>query len=533
MVSASDKISILTSSPNSSLKKIFPDNPIVEISSGLIRGNYFDGIYSYKGVPYGATTEGVARFLPPGPVQPWSGIRNTIQLPLLCPQLFFYAQGSAELKTMYRGSMEPQPWVASENCLGLNIWTPGLDDGRKRPVMVWCHGGGFDEGSAGNPWENGHKLAQSGDVVVVSLNHRLNVFGFLYLAELAKEEYGSCSNVGMLDIVTALTWVKNNIAVFGGDADNVTIFGESGGGWKVSILLTMPLAKGLFHKAIVQSGSALNIQSKAVATKTAEIFLAELNIKKNQIKKLCTIPAATMLSAMSRLKRNTQRLDWAGIFRPVEDGNIIPFEAENLSGMEASAKIPMIIGTTSDETRPLMGEAAFSLTEDKLAEFVQESLAVSKITALRLVNEYRSLHASPSDAYFAITTDHLVRMAAVRQAEKKITLNAAAVYMYQFAWKVPAFEGKYGAAHGIDLPFTFANTDEAPGLGADTDELAALASKISSSYVKFAHSGNPNHADLPQWNPYLADKREVMIFDNVCKAINNHEADCQLLAFKS
>jgi para-nitrobenzyl esterase len=463
----------------------------------------------------------------------WEGVRDAFRLGPNCPQSVagYFSASAPELPQLLAGAGEAVP-TYSEDCLVLNVWTAGLGDGKGRPVMVWLHGGGFDAGSGGGPWYDGANLARKGDVVVVTLNHRLSVLGYLYLGELGGEKYGDSGNAGMLDIVAALEWVRDNIGAFGGDANNVTLFGESGGGYKISVLMAMPAARGLFHRAIVQSGSSLKMMPKAAATRTARRILAQLGLQENEVDKLRSVPVAKLLSAMDVVSSTAEKVsDMA--FAPVVDGRVLPSHPFVPAAPSISADVPMLIGTTQDEMRLIAGfgdPGAFNLDEPEMQERVQRYLGIDLTLTHELISTYRRNNpgASPSDIYFAITTDQW-RSNAILQAERKFQLGEAPVYMYLFAWQTRAFARKYRASHMVENPFVFANTDQAAGFGGTQAERAALANEVSGAWIAFARSGNPNHAGLPQWSPYTPQARTTMVFDDVCRVVNDPQPDGRVL----
>ena len=317
-------------------------SPIVETTAGKIRGSFDHKIFAFKGVPYGASTTGNMRFLPPAQPQPWTGVRDTLELGLRAPQL--PANLVPEFAVMDRTG------PTGEACLGLNVWTQGLKDGHKRPVMVWLHGGGFANCSANFTVYDGANLAAKHDVVLVGVNHRLNIFGFLYLAEIGGEKFANASNAGMLDIVLALEWVRDNISNFGGDQNNVTIFGQSGGGSKVSTLLGMPQAKGLFHRAIAQSGSEVKGVSRSDATEAAEIILKKLNLDKSRVEQLQRVPVQQLLD-LTEAPRGAAAAAGNPALRltPVVDGSSLPAHPFDPVATGISANIPLMIGSTETE----------------------------------------------------------------------------------------------------------------------------------------------------------------------------------------
>jgi len=497
--------------------------PIVETNLGKLRGVSDQGVYTFKGVHYGASTEGSMRFMPPVKPDPWTGVRDAINLGPLAPQILSSATGGSDIRKAMGDIFGPGE--ISEDCLVLNVWTPSLHRG-KRPVMVWLHGGGFTGGSDGAPTYDGTNLAHKRDVVIVGLNHRLNVFGYLYLAELGGAKYADSGNVGMLDIVLALEWVRDNIAHFGGDPGNVTIFGESGGGAKVSALMAMPPAKGLFHKAIVESGSMLKATSRGDANKAAERFVAKLGITPDHIDELQKLPMERLLDTMRSLTGpNSIRLG------PVVDGRSLPRNPFDPDAPAQSANVPMLIGTNGTESTVLLGLAdpgLFSLSEADMRTKLKAYLHLdddAKLDSLIATYKKDRPNATPSDIYFAITTDRMMRMNAIKQAELKVAQGAAPAYMYIFAWQTPVLGGKLKSPHGIELAFVFDNTDKTTGMNGTGADLRPLADKVSGAWTAFARTGNPNIASLPHWPAYDTKSRATMVFNDDCKLENDPGKD--------
>jgi len=490
---------------------------IVETSFGTIRGAFANGVYSFKGIHYGASTEPPKRFLPPTPAKPWTGVRDALEIGSPAPQ-------DTELQLLVKVSELfgdlLGPGQMSENCLVLNVWTGGLRGPNKRPVMVWLHGGNYTSGSSGIPAYDGANLAAMHDVVVVGINHRLNVFGHLYLGAINAEQYADSGNVGMLDIILALQWVRANIGHFGGNPDNVTIFGESGGGGKVSVLMAMPSAKGLFHKAIVESGSQLRANSPDEAEAMARNVLKQLNVTPDHIVDLQGIPMAEFIKAVHAMG------DAAWDLGPVLDGRSLPRHPFDPDAPAVAAGVPMLIGTNGDEARLLgiVDDTLFSLNESSMRTKLRASLHLaddSKLNSLIAVYRRDLPNATPSDIYFAVMTDSGWRMDAITQAERKAAQRAAPAYTYLFEWRTPVLGGKLRALHGMDLPFVFDNVDKTPGwVGAGAD-LKLLADKVSGAWTAFARTGNPNHAGLPHWPAYDTATRATMIFNDECKAVND------------
>jgi para-nitrobenzyl esterase len=482
---------------------------IVETSAGKLRGAMQDKVHVFKGVPYGASTEGAGRFMPPVKPQPWTGVRDALELGPASPELPSH---------LVPESMAQQPSSdanGTEDCLHLNVWTNGLGSG-KRPVMVWFHGGGYSAASANWNMYNGANLAAKQDVVVVTVNHRLNVFGYLYLAELGGGKYAQSSNVGMLDLIAALQWVRDNIAAFGGDPGNVTIFGQSGGGGKVSTLLAMPAAQGLFHRAIAMSGSEVKGTPRDRATESAEKFMAKLNLKSNQVDQLQALPQAQLLDAL----RDTQGM----LLNPVVDGRTLPASPFDPVAPAMSANVPLMIGSTETEVT-WIGNANFDPLDDAmLRDRVTKALHIDNAAADQLLAVYRKGRpkASNLDLFFILTTDASnFRGGTDTEAERKAALAKAPVYKYYFQWYSPVREGKLRSYHTLDIPFVFENVDIAQSMVGSGPERYALADKMSAAYAAFARTGNPNHKGLPKWQPFDANQRATMILNNECKAVND------------
>jgi para-nitrobenzyl esterase len=506
-----------------------PTAPIVKTDLGRLRGAFANGVYSFKGIHYGASTAGPMRFLPPSAPKPWTGVRDALEIGPPAPQLTEWPGVSPELQ-QFLGDMVG-PGKMGEDCLVLNLWTPSLHSPDKRPVMVFLHGGGFVAGSSGIPLYDGTNLAAKHDVVVVGLNHRLNFFGHLYTGGTGGQKYADSGNVGLLDMVLALQWVRSNIRSFGGDPTSVTIFGESGGGQKVGALMAMPSAKGLFQKAIVESGSDLRVSTPEEAGGMAKKFLAQLHVAPNRVEDLQMIPMDRLIAAQSSMGESFFNLG------PVVDGRSLPRHPFDPDAPAISADVPMLISSNGDESRTVLGlrdpayPALFSLNEVDLRTKVKAYLGVtddSKLDSLIALYRKNRPNATPSDIFFAITTDHFWRMDAVTQAERKAAQHAAPAYVNIFEWQTPVRGGKLKAMHGVELPFVFDNVDKVPGWIGVGAGLQPLADKASSTWVQFARTGNPNHAGLPHWPPYDANTRATMIFNDECKVVNDPAKDERL-----
>ncbi|HEY2646543.1 MAG TPA: carboxylesterase/lipase family protein [Candidatus Acidoferrales bacterium] len=504
------KVSTLLSAPRA-------QEEIVETSAGKIQGLTKGGVLAFKGIPYGAPTGGDSRFMPPGKPQPWSGVRDAFELGLRCPQ----SPSTLIPEVSAVDSKEP----AGEDCLVLNVWTPRANRAHKRPVMVWLHGGGYSSGSSGYTIYDGANLARNHDLVVVGINHRLNVFGFLCLAEIGREKYAHSSNVGMLDIVAALEWVRDNIAAFGGDPGSVTIFGQSGGAGKVSTLMAMPSAKGLFHRAIIESRPGEKGVPRGEASAAAEEFLSRLGFKPTQIDQAQKLPMEQLVSAMRAggVPGNASlRLE------PTIDGLALPWGMFDFKATELSANIPVLTGSVETEVAFFPNQTLDPIDDSTLHQKVKQALPKADDTQVdRLIAAYQMGRpgVGNTDLYLILASDATFRQGVLAEAERKSATEKAPAYMYYFTWHSPVRDGKLRAFHTLETPFVFANLDAGKPMTGSGNDRAALSDRMSSAWAAFARTGNPNHAGLPRWPAFTSQERATMIFNNNCKVVNDPNGD--------
>lgn len=464
-------------------------SPVATTKAGRVRGYIDKGINVFKGVRYGADTA-TTRFMPPRPPEPWKEIRDATRYGAATPQ---------------RKIDEPM----SEDCLFLNVWTPALRDGGKRPVMFYIHGGGYSSGSGSDPLYDGTNLARRGDVVVVTVNHRLNAFGYMYLARLGDPSFAQASNAGQHDLILALKWVRDNIAEFGGDPNRVMLFGQSGGGAKIATLMAMPAANGLFHCVATMSGQQVTAAGPKLATERAREYLGVLGLPLDRLGELRTMPFAKLYEAQQKA---------IGGNSPVFDGRSLPRHPFYPDAPPQSAHIPMIIGNTNDETRSLIGggdPSTFSLSWDELPARLEKAITVVDVAAEDVIAEYRRLYPqySPSDVFFAATTAGRSWRAAVVEAELRASQGSPA-YVYQLDWSSPKDGGKWGAPHTIDIPLVFDNCDKPGSITGTAPDALAMAARMSEAFIAHARTGNPNNKLLPNWTPYTLPRRETMVLDN-------------------
>ena len=489
---------------------------IAEISTGKLQGISSAGIHSFKGIPYGASTAGPNRFMPPEPVRSWSGVREALAYAGRAWQLPNRLKRRPALETLL-GPADATP--ETEDCLSLNVWTHGLGDGAKRPVMVWLHGGAFGYGSGNRAVTDGANLARRGDVVVVAVNHRLNIFGFLDLTALGGERFAHSGNAGVLDLVASLEWVRDNIAGFGGDPGNVTIFGQSGGGGKVSALLAMPAAKGLFHRAIVMSGAGIRMADHQRSTQLAEAVLSVLGLTPKELEKLQAVPLKDMVAAIQPAQKKLapaphRLLDRYG-FGPVVEGHDLPHHPFDPKASDLSDNVPAMVGGTKDENALFLAPDDTVWNRDLSEGELKTRVAkVAGNETEAVIDLYRRMHPqmNASELLIEITTDSNFWVRSVLLAERKSQQGMAPVFMYSFNWQTSVLHGKLMSPHAIDVPFVFETTDVG-GITGNSPEARALAVVEATTWAAFARAGIPDNAAIPHWPAYNTDTRATMMIN--------------------
>jgi len=512
-----------------------------ETRYGKLRGLKTAGLTTFKGIPYGGSVSGSNRFKAAQPLAPWSGVRDALK------------SGAPAIQTPIRASFGPSEGMPAEDCLFLNIWTPAAD-GRKRPVMFYCHGGGFTVGSGGAPYQDGGNLASTWDVVVVATNHRLGLMGFLYLGELGGEDYATSGNQGLLDICDGLKWVRENIEAFGGDPNNVMIFGESGGGAKTSCLYAMPNAAPYFNKASIESGPGIRMLPPSVATETTMMVLKQLGLERNEWRKLIEVPAEKLLAAQVELGRQpggplTMTGGRKGMggggrpggFGPVVDGTILPHHPFDPEAPAISKDKPLIVGYNRDETIFFFMEShnteVFNLTEASLKDRLQKEFGNNADDVFATYRKSRP-YDSPSDLYVAISTARMIGLGSITIAERKFAQHGAPVYSYIFTYEsqrtVPGTQHIVGAAHALEIAYKFdliqpsatASNNAAQQTATRTmmdtgPDSVKTAHNMSQMWSTFARTGHPGAKGQPAWPAYNTKTRATMEINAQCKVVDD------------
>jgi len=479
---------------------------VVNTRNGKVRGSVIEGVNTFKGIPYAAPPFGANRFRPPQPVESWSGVRDALDYGATVPKPPYFPPFDVLL---------PEPAIPGEDCLNLNIWSPDLGEA-KLPVMVWIHGGAFANGSGAITMYDGSRFARDG-VVCVTINYRLGVDGFLYLGN-------GTANVGLLDQIAALAWVQENIADFGGDPGNVTIFGESAGGMSVGTLLSMPLAAGLFHRAIAESGAGHHVISAETALLIGHYLAQKLGVEPT-LEAITSVPVNRLLQAQVELSgdvfNNPNPALWGEAaanlmpFEPVIDGDILAMRPIDRLAAGAGANVSIMVGTNAEEQRLfLVPNGVIGYITDEAVAGTAGAYGLPVETALAIYRATRPT-ASPGDLLVAIVTDWFYRIPAIRLAEAYAKRNAA-TYMYEFAWRSPQFAGLLGACHSLEIPFVFDTLDKEglePLLGSNPPQ--RLANMMHAAWVAFATTGDPG------WLQYDLNRRATIRFDTTPEIVND------------
>lgn len=473
-------------------------DPIVTTTYGQVKGAVEDGIATFKGVRYGADTA-TTRFQAPRAPEPWTDVKDALGYANSAPQPV-----SGDGGGLFKSWRPDPPIAASEDCLFLNVWTPAAD-GKKRPVLVWFHGGGFTTGSGSSYAYDGVRLAKRGDVVVVTTNHRLNQFGYLNLAGYG-EQFADSGAVGALDMIQSLEWVRDNIEAFGGDPANVLIFGESGGGSKVCTLMAMDKAQGLFHRAVVQSGPRISHAPKDASAKAADELVKKLGLTKDTIAEILTKPIADIQAA-------AQGLTGAGS-GPVLDGRSITRDPFNPDGPPQSASVPLLIGCNRTEGTSLTPADSpnHSLTWETLPAAIKQAFPGKNETTI--IDLYKSKHPDieAPELFFMASSDNSFFRGSVTVADRKAQQGGAPVFFYMLDWETPVMDGKRYVPHALDIGMVFDNVAKSESMSGTSPEAQAIADQMSESWLAFARNGDPSNAKVPAWPAYKADARSMMVF---------------------
>lgn len=518
--------------PDGPVLRVGDDIAVADTTYGKVRGYVLRDIYYFLGIPYGADTAGANRFMPPQKPKPWADIFPAIWWGNTAPQNM--DKRYADKYVSFRDHWNYDD--VSEDCLRINIFTSGINDGKKRPVMFWIHGGGFTNGNGiEQDGYNGENFARFGDVVFCSINHRLGPLGFTNLAGVGGEKFAASGNVGMLDIVSALEWVRDNIANFGGDPGNVTIMGQSGGGAKVCILTAMPSAKNLFHKAVVLSGASTQAGDREASEKLGAYVLKEAGLESSQIGKLQEMPWKDYYSLATKAQQKLSS-ESAGAgnplrrgFSPYVDGTILPQHPYRPAAAPSAAQVPMIICSTFHEQSPSWNDASLeNITLDKVVEKIRERAGFGAgfgDKAGAVVEAYAKAFPKlkPVEIWALVSSS---RQGVVALADTK-SKQPAPVFVSWFGWQPPMFDNRMRAFHCVDICFWFYNTDLMLSHTGGGARPRRLATKMAGYLVQFMKTGNPNGKGLLPWPKYTSANGETMILNDVCEAKNDPDREAR------
>jgi para-nitrobenzyl esterase len=490
-------------------------NATVKTTYGQLRGVGENGVFTFKGIPYTGPCEGATRFQPPTKLQPWTGVRDALEYG---PQAY-----------QQENPNNPSRLASSENCNFINVWTPGVESGAKRPVMYYLHGGGFISGSGGsgkNLNHDGSALSRNNDVVVVTSNHRLGALGYLYLGDLS-DKYPASGIAGMLDIVASLEWIRDNITAFGGDPKNVFVFGESGGGQKTAALMAMPSAHGLFHKASIESAPALNMGYRKVSTETTKQMLDLLGLNTSQVDELVKVPPKRLMEVQAVVRAKSEdRNGTLGYFGPVVDGKYLPVHPYDPVGPAISKNVTVMIGSNKQESLLRLRDKPelLKLDEAQLKELVQARLGDKAAHMLEIYRRNRP-GVSPTDVYVDLTTHQWMWVDTTRRCERQVALHGAPVYTYVFAYESEApisatISYPQRAIHGAEVPYKFDHPENSPNTG-NRPERFQVAKNMSRAWAAFARNGDPSHSGIPKWPAYTLNQRATMYINEPFKVIND------------